>query len=411
MRRPASRARHPHGLGVARDRLADRPPASTPRAATSSRVVGFGARRPMTRSVRDPLELAHTPHRTRLDGTTEAGRQPRGRPRRWSSRSPAGSGSTASSRSERRAASNSPVTSSRSSTGCSPRSSVDQVGLGQDQRQERPPLLALRAEAAQVAAGVVELEVVQVRARPRWPPARCHGRPVARAVSSAAQRLARGVREQPQRLAAGVAAELRQPGRRTPARAARTAARGRRSARPPPRAVTSSHAHQRLLGRRARARTRRSRWFRCASARAYSAAAALGQRRPQPHEHAVEVRAAKRRRALHQPHPVGREHQHREAAEQTARPSARRRRPPSTRFGSPGRNPTRPVPRPWHSSASASTRMKSCPNAISRRSSDGPRRVGERSAKWIISIRLVLPAPLGPTTPTSPGGSSTSTRS
>ena len=42
----------------------------------------------------------------------------------------------------------------------------DHIGLGQDQTQQGPPLLALRPERPQVAAAVLDGVVVQVRADP-----------------------------------------------------------------------------------------------------------------------------------------------------------------------------------------------------------------------------------------------------
>ena len=45
----------------------------------------------------------------------------------------------------------------------------EQLGLGEEEREHRQPLLALRAEAAQLAAGGSDREVVEVRAEPGRP--------------------------------------------------------------------------------------------------------------------------------------------------------------------------------------------------------------------------------------------------
>ena len=56
------------------------------------------------------------------------------------------------------------MTSSSSSSGGRPRSSASDLALGEQQRQERQALLALRAVGAQLAAVAQQREVVAVRA-------------------------------------------------------------------------------------------------------------------------------------------------------------------------------------------------------------------------------------------------------
>ena len=87
---------------------------------------------------------------------------------------------TASSRRPRRSASNSPVTSSSSSSGCSPRSAASRSASARISAEQRPPLLALRSEPAQVAAGLAQLDVVEVRpARRSTPRSMSRRRPIA----------------------------------------------------------------------------------------------------------------------------------------------------------------------------------------------------------------------------------------
>ena len=122
----------------------------------------------------------------------------------------------------------------------------EQVGLGQEQRQERAPLLALRAEQAQVAVAVDQAEVVQVRPG-------AGGRAVDVAAAPLGQR--RGDRPSPARAVAAVAQRGRagsppscsSRSANGPARRVTEARRGRRRARPRLRRATSSQGSSAVL--------------------------------------------------------------------------------------------------------------------------------------------------------------------
>ena len=129
-------------------------------------------------------------------------------------------------------------------------------------------------------------------------------------------------------------------------------------------------------------------------------------RRPQPGQHAVEVGPPQRRRALHQPQPVGREHQHREPRQQPldrplgcavhrhalglARPVADLRPRPARRDTSTsvstrsnvGAEPHQPAARWWCAASSRGSRSGSSRSAPScRRRWARPRRPGRPAAR------------------------------
>ena len=141
-----------------------------------------------------------------------------------------------------------------------------QVGLGQDQPEQHPPLLALRSVPAHVRARLAQLDVVQMRAAarrapldvaaPRRPERRQELRPVGVGDAAAAAS------------SPGSPPSSRQPGRRAAARAAmHSRSRAARSSAPARGDARPSHA-SRPSGDAPRPASRRSRWFRWTSARA-----------------------------------------------------------------------------------------------------------------------------------------------
>ena len=235
-----------------------------------------------------------------------------------------------------------------------------QLRLGEQEREHGEPLLALRAELAQVAVAARDQDVVEVRPEARSRRARGRARAAPRAPRpSAARRRTR---------AAPPAARARRRARRTPARA-RPAPRGApRRARRRASATRSVHGVERVARREAELdapergvslRERREVVLRHA-----------GARRAEPAEHAVEVRAAGGRPALDDGQPVGREDERRDLASQRLG-----RRQPSRRSAAP------PSPGP----AAASREISTASRRACRRRRRAPRRLAEADQLRVLA--------------------------
>ena len=172
----------------------------------------------------------------------------------------------------RRSRSSSESTSSRSSSGGNGPALGDQVGLGQQEREDGEPLLALRAEAAQVAGARDDRDLVEVRPEP--------GRASLQVAVRAAPRGRRGSRALAPVVERGVVeAQLARAARRSRGRA------GRASAGAPPRAPRRAPPTRSVQGASA---SRVDRPSRDAAERRRSAGRAPRRRRPA----APPVRAA-----------------------------------------------------------------------------------------------------------------------
>ena len=234
--------RDARGPRVARDRRADR---RRP-ALEQLRHAGLRA------EARELARGSSLPSRSRLHlhDLRRLDRQ-RGRVRRRDHRLSLPARRSASTR--RRPGSSSESTSSSSSSG----GAVEQLRLREQQREHGQPLLALRAELAQVAVAARDQHVVEVRAERRSSP---RSRSRARRASSSAsgRRLGRRTR------VARPAGRARRRARRSPARAARASRGARRPARAPSSATRSVHGSSASRSDRPSC-TRRSAALRCAS--------------------------------------------------------------------------------------------------------------------------------------------------
>ena len=181
----------------------------------------------------------------------------------------------------------------------------EQLALGEEQRQQRRPLLALRAVGAQRRA------VVQQRSSSRCGPWAVKPRSrsaLRRSASSAAS---------PSASPAARARPVAQLGRARAGRAARrSSAKGCAQARRPPRAGppsarcpcrASSASQVSSAAGPARARADAGEQRVALRERARVGRARLGARRPERGHELVEVGAARRRRALHELEPLGQE--------------------------------------------------------------------------------------------------------
>ena len=281
----------------------------------------------------------------------------------------------------------------------------DRLALGQQQRQQREPLLALRAVGAQLASLAQGGEVVAVgpvageaalevavdalgQLGRRAPPAS--------SPASAAGRRARRRRSRPS--ASASRAERARRARRAPG------ARSRISARPCAASCAIPGGQRVARGRRRRGSARAARCAARAPARRRG-----GSRpgRPQRGDELVEVGAAQRRRTLDQLEPVGQEDAHQRPGvdvEQALDGRAVGAHP----LGLPGLEADRELVR------RRPRRRRARPPAWR----PAPKRTTSRSfavrherpvqPKYSASSRLVLPAPLGPDTTVRPSPSATS---
>ena len=221
----------------------------------------------------------------------------------WSKRA------TASSSRPRRSASSSPVTSSSSSSGCSPRSAVSRSAsarISASSARRCSPCDPYRRRSRSDSSSSTS--------------SRCGPAPVA-ARSMSRRRRSRSTPASAPASAFDSRRSGSSPGT-PPSCSSRAANAGASRAHRRSRAAISSApafghvvpAHERLLGAAPGAHPAQQ--VVALGERPRVVGRDLGQRRPQPRQHAVEVRAPQRRPGLHDPQPVGCEDQHREPPQQ-----------------------------------------------------------------------------------------------